>query len=344
MRKKVTNQTIKIDDVANQAGVSPSTVSLYIRKPEKVSAKTGNKIQQAIDSLGYVYNKIASQFTGSKSKSISIIVPSISNEVIGDILQQIEEIVSEDGFQIKIASHDHNLEKEEEQIRSMLEWSPAILIVTGQEHTENTHKLLQTCSASVIQLLELGGNIKSQIGFDHVQSGFETAQYLLETGCKKIAYFTTRFEDDVRAQKRYQGYCDAIKSFNPDQTPILIDVPYTRNAYEDARKHLSQALVNHRGIDGIMATNDSTGIGVLMEAYSHKIAVPEHLSIIGFGDFAISSCLSPIPLSSVNLNSKKIAKEVARIALRHYYDDEFEGEICNTGYEIVPRDSIKLLY
>lgn len=345
MRKKIT-QTVKIEDVAVHANVSPSTVSLYIRKPEKVSTKTGTKIQKSIDALGYVYNKIASQFTGSKSKVISVIVPSISNEVIGDILQQLEDLISKEGFQLKIASHNHNLEKEEMQIRSMLEWSPSTLVITGQEHTENTKKLLNSTSATVIQLLELGGEISHQIGFDHVKSGYDTTKYLLDTGCKKVAYFTTRYDDDVRAQKRFDGYQKALEEAESHvyKEAILIDIPYTRNTYEDARRHLSQSLANHRGIDGIIATNDAIGIGIILEASHKGIAIPNQLSVIGFGDFSISSCLSPISLSSVNLNNTRIAQELAKVAIENYHSNDAEGRIIDTGYSITPRESTKLVY
>lgn len=343
MRKKAT-QTVKIDDVALRAGVSPSTVSLYIRKPEKVSKKTGNKIQKSIDELGYVYNKIASQFTGSKSKSISVIVPSISNEVISDLLQQLEELVSQEGFQLKIASHNHNLHKEEEQVRSMLEWSPSVLMITGKEHTVVTNKMLANSSATIIQLIDLDGNLDVRVGFDHRKSGFDTTQYLIDTNCKKIAYFSTRYEDDIRAQKRFLGYCQALSNADQQQEPLLIDIPYTRNSYEDARRYLSQALANHRGIDGIVATNDAIGIGVILEATQRGIAIPEQLSVIGFGDFSISSCLSPISLSSVNLNSQIIAKELAKLAFESYQDESFTPRVVNTGYNIVPRGSTKLIY
>lgn len=104
-------QTVKLDDVAALAKVSPSTVSLYVRHPDKVKANTGHKIQRAIDELGYVHNKIASQFTAGRSSAMAIIVPSISNITFSTFVQQIEHIVSDAGFQLYIASHDHSMEK-----------------------------------------------------------------------------------------------------------------------------------------------------------------------------------------------------------------------------------------
>ncbi|WP_045419565.1 LacI family DNA-binding transcriptional regulator [Vibrio campbellii] len=343
MRKKAT-QTVKIDDVAFHAKVSPSTVSLFIRKPEKVSKKTGDKIQKSIDELGYVYNKIASQFTGSKSKTISIIVPSISNEVFSDILQRLEEIVSTKGFQLKIASHDHNLIKEEEQIRSMLEWSPSTLIITGQEHTESSKKMLNNTSSTVIQMMDLDGTFSRQVGFDQEKSGFDATQYLRDSGCRKIAFFATRFEDDIRAQKRYNGYCKAISNFEGGCTPILIDIPYSRNSYEDARRHLSQALAKHRGIDGIVATNDAIGIGSMIEAHERGIKIPEQMSVIGFGDFSISACLAPITLSSVNLHSEQMAQKLAELTFASFDSTTPLEKNIDTGYSIIPRGSTKLIY
>ena len=343
MRKR-TNQPVTLNDVAADAGVSPSTVSLYIRKLEKVSLKIGKKIQNSIDTKGYVHNKIASQFTGSQSSTIALIVPSISNAVISDILQEIDEQVSKSGLQLKIASHDHNLQKEEEQLRSMLEWSPAVVIIAGCDHTSKTMAMLENTSVPVIQMLELGGDRKTQVGFDHHKAGYEVARYLHDSGCKKIAFFTTRLEDDLRAKKRCDSYALALQELGLNHQPIIIDIPYSRNIYDDAKKYLSMVLANEKGIDGIIATSDAIGIGLLMEANRQGIAIPERLSIIGFGDFPISASLGPVSLSSVNLNNEHLAKELAKAALSYCLDSDFEGGVVDTKYSIVPRQSTKLVF
>lgn len=160
-------------------------MSLYIRYPEKVSERTGAKIQHAIDQLGYVHNKIASQFTGGRSSSMAVVLPSLANIIFSRVIQQIERTVSEQGYQLSIASHDHNLEKEEAQVRAILQWSPAVIAIAGADHKPETLKMLENSGVPVVQMWQVdGSNFSAQVGNDHIHIGYEAARFLVESGCK----------------------------------------------------------------------------------------------------------------------------------------------------------------
>lgn len=340
MRQR-SRQIVKLDDVAQRAGVSPSTVSLYIRQPERVSDKTGKKIQVAIDALGYVHNKIASQFTGGQSSNMAVVLPSLANTFFSHVVQRIESTVSAQGFQLSIASHDHSLDKEEEQIRSILQWSPAVIAIAGADHKPSTLKMLHNSGVPVIQMWQVdGGTFAAQVGNDHEKIGYSAACYLLETGCRKLAYFTTRFDDDIRARIRYAGFCRALEE--QGKTPLLVDIPDGENIWQGSREILMKTLVKERGLDGIFCTSDSIATALLMEAQARGIAVPDKLSILGYGDFPSSAWLSPVTLSSVNLNADEIAARTAEMMLKMSTDSRFEGEIVDVGFEIMPRGSTRL--
>ncbi|HDO1314000.1 LacI family DNA-binding transcriptional regulator [Aeromonas veronii] len=336
-------QSVKLDDVADLAKVSPSTVSLYVRHPEKVSPKNGHKIQLAIDELGYVHNKIASQFTAGRSSAMAIIVPSISNITFSTFVQQIEHIVSDAGFQLYIASHDHSMEKEEQQIRSILQWSPAAITLTGAKHSDATIRMLEHSAVPVVQAWQIGeaSPFVAQVGIDHLQVGYDAASYLIRSGCHKIAYFTTRFNDDVRAQSRYSGFCQALETAGMD--PLLVEIPYSDNIYPAARELLIKTLLKERKLDGIFASNDTIGTALLMEAIARNIPVPEQLSIIGFGDFPGSGYLAPVTLSSININIHSVASQAASMMLRMARDPDYKGEIIDAGFDLIPRQSTRFV-
>ncbi|WP_447887327.1 LacI family DNA-binding transcriptional regulator [Serratia fonticola] len=340
MRQR-SRQAVKLDDVANLANVSPSTVSLFVRCPEKVSVKTGKKIQAAIDDLGYVHNKIASQFTGGRSSSMAVIVPSIANIIFSHVIQQIERTVSAAGYQLSIASHDHSLDKEEEQVRAILQWSPAVIAITGANHNPSTVKMLKNSGVPVVQMWEIeGDHFPAQVGNDHTHVGFQAAQFMIESGCKKLAYFTTRFNEDIRAQKRYQGFTAALVAHGLQA--VVVDIPYTDNIYQASRSLLMKTLVKERGLDGIFCSSDAIASALLMEAFDKKIQVPNQLSILGFGDFPVSAFLAPYSLSSVNLNADTMAAKTAEMMLKMSEDESYQGEIVDVGYDIIPRTSTNL--
>ncbi|MFZ3390869.1 LacI family DNA-binding transcriptional regulator [Buttiauxella gaviniae] len=334
-------QIVKLDDVALQAGVSPSTVSLYIRYPEKVSGRTGSKIQRAINELGYVHNKIASQFTGGRSSSMAVVLPSLANIIFSRVIQQIERAVSAEGYQLSIASHDHSLDKEEEQIRAILQWSPAVIAIAGADHKPETLKMLEKSGVPVVQMWQVDGSeLMAQVGNNHVDIGYEAARFLLDSGCKKLGYFTTRFAEDIRARKRYEGFCAALAERG--LTATLVDIPRTENIYQASREILMKTLIKERGIDGIFCTSDAIASALLMEACDRGIKIPDQLSILGFGDFPSSAWMSPVSLSSVNLNADAIAAQTAEMMLKMSRDESYVGEVVDVGFEIMPRSSTKL--
>lgn len=340
MRQR-SHQTIKLDDVAQQAGVSPSTVSLYIRQPDRVSVKSGKKIQKAIDSLGYVHNKIASQFTGGQRSNMAVVLPSLANVIFSHVIQQIESTVSEHGYQLSIASHDHCLDREEEQIRAILQWAPAVIAIAGADHKASTLKMLQSSGVPVVQMWQVDGSaITAQVGNNHEQIGYNAARYLMETGCTELAYFTTRFNDDIRARTRYTGFCQALKE--EGKQALLVDIPHTDNIWQASREILMKTLVKSRGIDGIFCTGDSIATALLMEAQSRGIKIPDKLSILGFGDFPSSAWLSPISLSSISLNANMIASRTAEMMLKMSAEKDYQGEVVDVGFEIMPRGSTRL--
>ena len=340
MRQR-SRQSIKLDDVAGQAGVSPSTVSLYIRQPGRVSEKTGKKIQAAIDSLGYVHNKIASQFTGSGSSIMAVVLPSLANLTFSHVIQCIESTVSAEGYQLAIASHDHCLEKEEAQIRAILQWSPAAIAIAGADHRPATLKMLQASGVPVVQMWQVDGSaFQAQVGNNQEQIGYAAAQYLLESGCKNLGYFTTRFAEDIRARIRYAGFCRALAE--QGKSPLLADIPETGNIWQASRESLMKTLVKARGLDGIFCTSDAIGTALLMEAQARGIRVPEQLSILGFGDFPSSAWLAPASLSSISLNADLIASRTADMMLRMSREQSYRGEVIDVGFEIMPRNSTRL--
>ncbi|MGL5757926.1 LacI family DNA-binding transcriptional regulator [Plesiomonas sp.] len=337
-------QAVKLDDVAALAKVSPSTVSLYVRLPEKVSEKTGRKIQQAIDELGYVHNKIASQFTAGRSSSMAVIVPSISNITFSSFVQQIEHVVSEAGFQLYIASHDHSMEKEEQQVRSILQWSPAAIALTGAKHSETTIRMLQHSGVPVVQAWQVGEQspFPAQVGIDHAKVGYDAVQYLLRSGCQRIAYFTTRFADDVRAQNRYAGFCQALNEVG--MPPLLVEIPHSENIYPATREALLKALIKERNMDGIFASNDMIATALLMETVERNIRVPAQLSILGFGDFPSSGYLAPVTLSSININVDEVASRTAEMMLMMAKKADYTGEIVDVGFDLIPRQSTRFVF
>jgi len=110
--KLTTDGTITLKHVAALAGVSPITVSRALNKPDSVSDKLREKIERAVEQLGYVQNHVAGALASAGSNVIPVIVPSLSNTVFVEVVAGIQEIAQKTGYQLMLGNTDYDLDQE----------------------------------------------------------------------------------------------------------------------------------------------------------------------------------------------------------------------------------------
>src|ERR1700761_9848993 len=130
-------------DVAALAGVGESTVSRVLRNHGSVSPRTREKILKAAADLNYVPNRIAGTLASMTSKLVGIVIPSVGNTVVPEVLAGANTVLENAGFQPVIGVSDYDPIREEALIESILSWRPSGLIVAGLEHTDRAAGMLQ---------------------------------------------------------------------------------------------------------------------------------------------------------------------------------------------------------
>lgn len=99
-------------DVAERAGVSTGTVSNVVNRPDKVSAKTVQRVQQAIDELGFIRNDAARQLRNGRSNTIGLVVLDIRNPFYTDVARGAEDAAAMAGLSLTLGNSDENGERE----------------------------------------------------------------------------------------------------------------------------------------------------------------------------------------------------------------------------------------
>ena len=102
-----------IKDVARLAGVSPSTVSKYINGGH-VRLENLEAIRQAIDKLDYRVNPFARNLKTRRSRSVGVLLPSISASFYGAVFVALDKVLRERGYHTMIScySSNHGLERD----------------------------------------------------------------------------------------------------------------------------------------------------------------------------------------------------------------------------------------
>ncbi|MCE2917465.1 MAG: LacI family DNA-binding transcriptional regulator [Rubrivivax sp.] len=302
-------------DVAQAAGVTSITVSRYLREPARVAADTAERIAHALATTGYVPNKQAGLLASGRSNIVAALLPNLANSIFAETAQGLSDTLQAAGHELLIAATGYSFEREEEQLRALLGWHPAAIVVTGRRHSAGASRLLRQAQANGTPVIEIwdhhgrAGSGFTQVGFKHEDVGRAMASHLLRAGHRRIAYVDSGVAEDYRAHERGQAFAAAAQEAG---AAVDVLVAPSGDAF-DAGRHMLGGLLKgaQPAITAAAFANDHLACGALLEATRRGIAVPQRLAILGFGDFAIARQLQPA-LSSVQLPRYDIGAVAAR--------------------------------
>jgi LacI family gluconate utilization system Gnt-I transcriptional repressor len=284
--------------VARRAGVGESTVSRVLRNKGSVSQQTREKILRVASELHYVPNKIAGTLASSRSKLIGVIIPSVGNTVVPEVLAGANQVLEGAGFQPMIGVSNYDPLREEVLIESILSWRPAGLLLAGLEHTARARALLKSCGVRVVELIDIDGEgIDIVVGSSHRQAGRKSAEHLLSRNYRRIGYVGHDTSIDIRAGKRLEGF----RAVMAEHGLRFVDeefFPGAGSSIEAGRVGLDRLLQRQPGLDAVYFSNDDLAIGGYFYCLEHGISVPGQLALFGYNGLDIAR-LTPLPLSTI---------------------------------------------
>jgi LacI family gluconate utilization system Gnt-I transcriptional repressor len=308
---------VTLQDVARQAGVTAITVSRFLREPALVAADTAERIRGALSQTGYVPNKQAGLLASGVSNMVAALLPNLANSIFAETAQGLSDGLQGAGFELLLASTGYSLEREEHQLRAVLGWRPAALVVTGRRHSPGALALLQRAKAGGTPVIEVwdhppGRAAFTQIGFHHDAVGREMAAHLLRAGHRVLAYVDSPLAEDYRAHERGVAFAAAARAAGAE---VHVVVAPAGDPFDAGRQVLGALLqAGPPPITAAAFANDHLACGTLLEANRRGVPVPARLALLGFGDFTIARQLSPA-LSTVRLPRREIGERAAQALL-----------------------------
>jgi LacI family gluconate utilization system Gnt-I transcriptional repressor len=298
--KLTTDGTITLKHVAALAGVSPITVSRALNKPDTVSDKLREKIERAVEQLGYVQNHVAGALASAGSNVIPVIVPSLSNTVFVEVVAGIQEIAQKTGYQLMLGNTDYDLDQECALVSTFLGWSPPGLIIAGMRHLERTHTLLKRYGKPVVEVMEYGAHpIDMNVGLSHYQAGEAMAKHQLTA--------------DYRAWQRYKGMDRVLaKAGLTRRPPVALE---QTSHVQVGGPALIDVLATQPDVDAIFFANDDLAVGAILRAQRDGIPIPGRVAIAGFNGLGLAELVMPALTTIVSPRM-----EIGRIAAQQLFD------------------------
>lgn len=274
-------------DVANLAGVSPTTVSRVINDRGYISKKTREQVETAMKNLGYYPNEIARSLSRSKSGFIGLIFPSLTNPFQVELINHIECILSKRGYKVLICNSNNNSKNEIKYLEMLKRNQVDGIIVNSLNESLNKYIDADLHIVSIDRKID---DTIPLISCDNYNGAKLAIQRLINKHCINILFIGNQ-EKNIRmdADKRHQAYKDLCTENNLKTYTLPIDFTLS---YEKKCNIIKNFFDSHPYIDGIF-TDDSSAIAALNTAKDMGKNISEDLKIIGFDGASITKEFLP---------------------------------------------------
>lgn len=305
---------VKITDIAEQSGVSLTTVSRYFNHPELLSQETQDKIKHAIKELNYQQDNLARILVTGESNLVGVIFPHLHLSFYSELLNQLVECGKEKGYNLIVYTSNNSKEEELRLIQNLISYRIKGLILLS--HLLSAHDI-ENLPVPVISIERAGGNFK-QINNDNFTGGKLAANLLIKNGCEVFIHINNDFIEDFPSFKRILGFEYEVRDLCYERfiEKNLTD-PYMPKASESMGKLVQHIITKYPGKKiGVFCSNDD--IATLFERQCIKtgIDIPNTIELIGYDNSPISN-YAIHPITSIDQNIPLMA-QIAIQSLEDY--------------------------
>lgn len=286
-----------IRQVAIEAGVSTATVSRLLNQPETVSGETADKIRGAIATLGFRPNFSGRTLRAGRSRTIGVMLPTLSNTVFTQCLQGIELAARSHGYAVMFTATEYRQQEESAAVQSLLGHCVDGLILTVADADANAtlDMLDRERHPYVLTYNQPRHSGRRSVSVDNCAAARDAVAHLIARGHRRIQMLAGDFHASDRATQRYQGYLLAMQEHGlPAMAPIeiprhtVLPADYLRGFIDGAQRP-----------DALFCSNDLLALGAMRDLRLLGLRVPDDVSIIGFDGIPLGELMAPVLASAV---------------------------------------------
>ncbi len=331
--------SVTIYDIAKEAGVSAATVSLAMNNSGKIKEETKQHIRAIAERLGYTPNYAARSLINSRSFSIGVVVPNLTNPLFATMLGEMISTANSKGYTIVVGSSEQSIDKERNYIAMLSEQRVDGMIIFPSFLEELFPEFIKGKDDATIPLVLCGSanafseNI-SYVKCDNHMGGYIATEHLIQNGKKRIALLSA-VKEKSQAASRIAGYRDAHEFY---------DLPY----HEDLVQFCSPdpadifdatvSLINDKGVDAFFCLFDDMCLPVIRAVESLGLSIPDDIAIVGYDNIALSALL-PTSLTSVDTHAKLIGSMAVKQLIKKIEDPTSESRKIILKPDLVVRES-----
>lgn len=333
---------VSLKDVALRAGVSAKTVSNVVNDYPHVTPRTRQRVQRAIDELGYRPNLTARHLRKGRTGLIALAIPELGNPYFAEVAGAVIDAAARHDLTVLL---DHTAGLREKEILVSQGFRSHVIdgLILSPIRLEREDLLARPEDPPMVLLGEREYDVPyDHIMIDNVGAARIAVRHLLDLGRRRVAFLGARRESGRQpAHLRLRGWREAITSAGlvPDESMVVATEGYDR---ADGAAAMACLLDRDKRPDAVFAYNDLVALGAMRTLVERGLRVPEDIAVVGFDDIE-EGRYGAVSLSTVAPDKSGLARLavdclVERIAARGEDTPPAPQRIL-PGYRLIVRES-----
>lgn len=310
--EKNAKEAITINEVAEEAGVSITTVSRVLNNNYPVKKETRERVEKAVEKLHYVPNVIARGLIMKKTSVIGVVVPGLTNLFFPTIVEAIDNVTKNKGYTISLnnTSGDPKLERKLVNKIISMQVDGIIVIDPAPENLDN--KFYDNASLKLPVIVVNGNSSRDNlnyISYNEEIGATEAFEHLIHLGHKKIAFL--RGESSFSYDIKEKVYLNIIEKHMLNYKKIIrVKHGNTIEGAVEADERFKEIFQSSETPTAVFACNDVMAVGVMGACGDMGLKIPQDVSVIG-SDNTLLSKISYPKLTTIDLKMDAVGKKAA---------------------------------
>lgn len=271
-----------IHDVAKRAGVSPVTVSRVINNTGNVSTATREKVELAIEELGYVPSVMARSLRSKRTRTLALIVPDITNPFWTTVARGVEDTAQSRDYSVFLYNTDENPVKQQRCLDTVVaQRVDGVIIAPYDSNAQNLAQLRKRNIPTVIIDRRIEGWDVDSVCGDSLSGAKALVEHLIRLGHKRIAVLSGPANTST-TEDRIAGYCMALAEAGiPTDSRLIKRGEYRMTSGEELTHQVLDEGLNPTAI---FAANNALAMGVIQALGKRGLLIPQDIALVCFDD------------------------------------------------------------
>lgn len=330
---------VALRDVAAAANVHPSTASRALNSETRgrVNAATVARVLEAARRVGYQPNSLARSLRTSRTYTIGMLIPDLTNPLFPPIVKGIEDRLSQDGYTLVLANTNYDLEREISIARVLVaQQVDGFLLATARREYPLVQDILDSGRRVVLVNRTMEHPVVASVtGDEQLGIGLAVA-HLASLGHREIAYVGGDAEAST-GLGRYQAFVERLRVEGLPLAPDLV-AHAARFHEEPGAAAFAELLDRGARFTAVVAANDRLALGCYDVLRERGLRVPEDVSVTGYNDMQFADRFSP-PLTTVRVPNYQIGAKAAQLLLEALDDNEWPPMTVTLTPTLIVRES-----